>query len=267
MKRLLLATIGLLIVAFGLQYLGCGETDPALAPAGSSIQIIGGTEGGATEDTTYSCDSDWNIPIPCFTSFRTFCLRMCVNDVAAGNFDNLDSGARQIFDDCPFDEAVCADQVCDDGNYWIMTCENRLYGAAARDYIRSKAGRCGYINYLISAVVQSSAEVISTEGTEAVTRPMNDVEVRWVANGGEMYMPADIPGEIEPLGNPFYDQTDDRGLSEIKYRIPIPTRCGDEISYSLAADIGVDASVAEFKMAVEDSTEEDDDDDDSKDSE
>jgi len=263
MKRLLLATLGLLIVAFGLYWLGCGEVDPALAPTGTTVTIIG-NEGETAEENTYGCHSDWNIPDPCFSNFRTLCINMCIINVVDGKFGDFEPDAQQEYLDClqDFSEATCADSFCDNSSHWIETCENRRNKTKARNAIRSKPGRCGYINYLVSAVVQSAAEVIVTEGQEAISKPMNNVEVRWVANGGDMYMPSDIPGQIEPLSNPYYDESDDRGLSEIKYRVPIPTGCGDNITYELWADIGVDIDKVKINMVVDDSTDEDDDDDD-----
>jgi hypothetical protein len=105
--------------------------------------------------------------------------------------------------------------------------------------------------YLIDALVQGPATTTIAEGGQEVTNPLNNIEVRWTAMGGELYLPADIPGEVPPLSNPFYDKTGETGLSEIKWRIALPTACGEGMTYRIGASIGTAAASFQSDITVE----------------
>ncbi|MDP8224697.1 MAG: hypothetical protein P9L99_15160 [Candidatus Lernaella stagnicola] len=251
MKRLLLATVGLLLVSVMIYTFGCGDTDPATAPAGASVFLVGFDE---DPSLSFQCDADWDIPSPCFDIFRQYCISACVIDFVGGNDEIYSNGQRDEFDDCVFDAQTCADSVCDDKFAWITTCElDDTRRSEAKNFIRSAEGKCGFVSYLISAVVQGPASLVIAEGSEEVTDPLNGVEVRWTVAGGELYLPADIPGDVPPLSNPFYDESNDRGISETKYRIAVPNQCGAEVSYSITASIGVAADTSLITLTVADS--------------
>jgi hypothetical protein len=250
MKRLAATIIGVLVASVSIYLYGCGETDPALAPAGSSISFVGYGE-EATISDSWACDQDWNVPDPCFTVFRQYCIDVCAANAQNGQFP--DTQAESLYNNCLSGPEACADLVCDTYDKWIATCEENQYAQAARNFLRAADGRCGFIYYLVPAVVNGSISSSSTTsaGGSSVTNPLDDIEVRWTTMGGALYKPSDDPTKVPPLANPYYDRTNDRGISEVKYQLPIPTRCGQSASYELGASIGVDAATASFDLDVE----------------
>jgi hypothetical protein len=255
MKRLLLATFGVVSLTLVIYLASCGQTNPAFAPVGSSITIVGTTD----QTWDFNCITDWLIPSSCYDPFRTYCVGQCelaVQQAAETESWSSDISSFQgLFDTCMTQYPTagiefCSTVVCDESGKWRTYCEASDNLQRAYDYISSKEGRCGYQNLIISALVTKQQQTAST-GQTAATEPLNDVQVRWIAQGGELYEIGDVPGEVAPLANPHYDSTDERGISEVKYRLPFPNLCGSLIDYILTADIAVaQASVTlEFSVA------------------
>jgi len=118
---------------------------------------------------------------------------------------------------------------CDGQGAWYSYCALASVYQQTIDYLRTKEGRCGYKSFIMNALVSAEAQQIVVEGGSSTADPLNDVEVAWISSGGEMYQLQDIPGQIAPLSNPFYDTTNERGLSQIKYRLPLPNGYGYSI--------------------------------------
>jgi hypothetical protein len=267
MKRLLLAILGMLLLSVTIIAYGCGEVDPAQAPAGSSITLVGFGDGG--ESLEYDCDADWDVPTPCLTTFRDYCIATCERHFISATADTSPSisiyskGQRDAYFNCLADPLTtaqdCAAQVCDGGSVWISTCEDGDISSAARNYIRSDVGQCGYIAYLISAIVQGPGQQVAAEGNTTVTNPLNNVEVRWTVAGGELYLPADVPGDVPALSNPYYDETDERGITEVKYRVPVPYQCGATTTFQIGASVGVATDAANITVTISEGDSSDDD--------
>ncbi len=258
MKKLLLATSTLLALTLVIYLASCGQLDPAWAPAGSTITLVS----AETIEWEYGC-SDGNLSDACHKAFRDYCVAQCAVALQAGSFDEGEGYYKDCLSQSLGDEAFCAEYVCDDYSLWNEYCydfENDLdhYGQAV-DYLSTKSGRCGYANDIVSALVTRGISSDSATGSTAV-EPLNDVEVRWIADGGEMYEVDDVPGDVAPLANPHYSRTDERGVSEIKYRLPFPATCGSTYTYNLTADIGVDMAFFKATFTVEEPPEETDDD-------
>lgn len=252
MKRMLIVTMSLLLVSVVFYVFGCGEIDPALAPAGASVMLVG------LEDdlqVPYECDKDWSLPDPCFNVFREYCIDTCVDDMIGGSYGKYSDAEENAYKDCidDYDEQDCAEAVCDSQyNAWITACKDGGVFEDAQNYIRSERGTCGYISYLVSSVVEGVGAEVIAEGGETVTSPLNGVEVRWTVSAGELYKPSDIPTEVLPLSNPYYDESDERGLSEVKYRIPLPVRCDVTQYYMITSSIGVSQDSANIVLSVTD---------------
>jgi len=252
MKRTLIVTTSLLLVSAVFYIFGCGDVDPAFAPAGASVSIVGFEE---DLEVPMECDQDWSVPDACFDVFREYCIETCTDDMIDGRFGKYSDSEETAYTDCvtDFDEASCADAVCDSQyNAWITACKDANVFEDARNFIRANRGTCGYISYLVSSVVQGEATEVIAEGFEAISSPLNGVEVRWNVSAGELYKPSDIPGEVAPLSNPFYDESDERGLSEVKYRIPLPVRCDVTQVYQITTSIGVSSDAAKITVTVTD---------------
>jgi len=251
MKRLLLATSLVTLLALGIYVASCGEVDPAYAPVGSSISLL--SEGQTWE---YGC-SDFGLPSSCWDAYRNWCIAACSAALINGSMPD-DSDAAELYEDCQGEDEACAEYVCDDYNQWTDYCAIIDVLRDVGTYIQSKEGRCGYKSFIITAIVTGEAKQLIAEGGDEVATPMNGVEVRWITSGGEMYELDDVPGTIPPLSNPFYDETDERGLSDIKLRVPLPNGCGYEVDYVIDASIGVSTATAEFSMSAEEGEFDDD---------
>lgn len=265
MKRLLVVTVGVLLASIGAYIFGCGETDPAMAPAGSTITLVGYD---AEETVTFACDDTWNVPNSCYNSFREACIENCALSIQDGEGSQV---AIDTYQSCVEttgigSEGDCSAYVCDTLSYWLTYCEMPKNKLQAQNTLRAKEGSCGYQYWLVSALVQAatstSTSSASTGGSSSASTgsvPMNDIEVRWVTTGGDLYKPEDVPGAVAPLANPYYDRTDDRGISEVKYRIPNPNVCGAEMTYQLSADVGTAVAGVKFTITAGESTSTDDD--------
>lgn len=249
MKRLLLATSAVFLVTIMIYAASCGEVDPALAPVGASITMVGPD----SITWSYNCVEGYNVPSSCYDAFRDYCVASCALALKKGL---LGGETQQLYDQCVGTEDVCAEYVCDDLGKWMPYCEDGENGDRARNYIWSKEGRCGYRSFIKSAIVYGQEQNIASEGTDAVSNPLNDVEVVWIASDGEMYELDDVPGEIAPLSNPHYDRTNDRGIAEMKYRVPLPNICGSSIDYELTASIGVAYAETKISFSVTEALEE-----------
>ena len=272
MKRYLLATFGVLALVTLVYVASCGETDPVFAPAGSSVILP------EDQEWTFNCMGGINVPGSCYDAYREYCVNGCEQTLQLGNSVNGDVDQR--YEDC-YDActnggqapetcvAQCSEQACDTYDGWVDYCEKDSVYNQVQIYLQSKDGRCGWMSYIVTAFVNGPATTEAGE-TEKVSYPMNEVEVEWVIVGGELYELGDVPGEIPPLPNPFYDRTNDRGLSQVKYRLPLPNTCGESMTYVLSASIGVDNDEVKYRFTAEDldedSTTTDDDDDDDDDS-
>jgi len=236
MKRLILATCSILVLVIVIYAANCGPTDPALAPAGSTVTL------GEDESIDFDCDPDWDIPTSCLGSFRDDCLTSCENGLIQGS-NTIPEDLKTQFESCQGAPAACANEICNNRAGWMEVCAGDI-GLAIRDQIISTPGSCGYADWLVSAYVQSGG------GTMGLGAPLNKVEVEWIAAGGELYLIDDVPGQIQPLANPYYAETDERGISQIKYHTALPNSCGQTLSYVLAADIGVANARETFDYAA-----------------
>lgn len=223
------------VLAVALCLASCGETDPAEAPAGAQIIFVGDNEGQLS--ITYGGVDDYGVTWPCYEIFVDLMIDYCI--------------AAELNENPTMTEAD-AEAYCKAGR-WVVWVED--YGELARDALRT-AGRCGYYEMIITAMVVKGGEAAQSETAQSI-ETLNDIEVRWiVTNGAELYELADIPGEIPPLANPYITRTDDRGLIEVKVRVPLPNLPGSQSDYLISADIGVDASTFEIQMIAEDVSDE-----------
>ena len=267
MRTYALALFALVAIITGTIIVSCGEVDPALAPAGASISIMGSNQ----TEWTYSCHEDSNLPIVCYDTWRNYLIEYCrlvLTEDPDQAVQECLAGGSTLGD--------CTLLVCDTQNYWLTFAENRQVLLEAQTNISITVGACGYLNTIISAFVTKpdvsegaggqSGITEGSEGSGGYIRgiPMNDIEVRFIAEGGELYKLSDIPSDIPPLANPYVTRTDDRGKAEVKYRTPLPTLCDYTQSYILSADIGVSISFYQLDFTVEAGEEEEgaDDDDD-----
>lgn len=224
----------------------CGETDPAQAPAGSGISFV--TESGEGDAVTvtleYSVDDTFGFVSACFEPFRDNMIALCKAEAYFLNHPNADQAE--------------ADTACEQGTVWPNYVDTPLqnnagsaitYGMVAGDF---DIGDCGYYEQILVAIVtRSSGSSASTDVIAGV--PLNGVEVRWVTQGEflELYELADVPGDIPPLANPYLDETDDRGVTELKTRFPIPIAAGVSGDYIVTVDIGVDLASYKFTVTTE----------------
>ncbi len=223
----------------------CGETDPAQAPAGAGIEFV--AETGDGEAVVFTLDYGTHdvcgieIPDSCQEAFETRMQQYCVAPYME-EFTNVTQAQA---------EAACKDRAvwC---NYTLTpigdNSEETLGGLAAI----FDDGECGYYEQILVAIVsRSSGSSTSTDVIAGV--PLNGVEVRWVTQGPliELYELSDVPGEIPPLANPYMDETDDRGITELKVRFPLPIAPGTQIDRIVTVDIGVDAASYKFTVTTE----------------
>jgi len=248
MKKVVWALLALSALTAGILIVSCGETDPALAPAGAVIDIVG--EGQTKWD--YSCN--FKVPYPCLEELETYLIALCI----VRDLPGLGGGADT--------EASCK------GGYWKELLLDDSALVAFRNEIALEVGSCGALNNIITAFVYLPGLAGATTGasgenagTALTGTVLNDVEVRFVAVNGDMYLLSDISGESDPLPNPYLDRTDDRGKAEIKYLTQFPTVCESTYTYILYADIGVSKTsiTVDFSVAAEAEEEEETDDDDS----
>jgi hypothetical protein len=280
MKRLLLAIIGVAIASASVYLYGCGALNPAYAPFGATITLVGYTAGGTITDTI-QCNLTWGVPSTCMPQFTDKCVALCEHDLETQTGQTPSRVLRTQYNHCleqtGATSQTCANLVCgsagnqDDG--WVTECGLPGSLTAAQTYVTNLPD-CGSVFYLIPALVTLNEFTVTQSSTVSSTstaggEPQDNVQVRWVAQGGGMYKPSDVVGAVPPLSNPFYDRTDDRGLSEIKYQVSHPTTCGDTVNYTIGADIGVSAAsltisevVATSTTTVDDDTVSDDDNDD-----
>jgi hypothetical protein len=243
----LAATVAGILILFS-----CGQVDPALAPAGATITLIGPGE----STFTYSCHDASGLPIVCYDTWRDYLIAYCRLD--------LTNNPNQAIEDClaqGYKNDDCTLLVCENQNYWVNYIEDDDVISEAQANITATPGACGYMNSIISAFVLSAGS--STTGTAATggtqgsvsAQPMNDIELRFIAEGGEMYKLSDVPGDVPPLSNPYVTKTDERGKAEVKYRTELPTFCGYQNSFTLSADIGVARTFLTLDFVVEESGE------------
>ncbi|MBZ0273538.1 hypothetical protein K8I61_15980 [bacterium] len=237
MKAHRLSLVIAALAALSMIALACGETDPANAPSHAQITFVGITD-GEVRTITYTGMDDYGIPSSCFDVFQSLMIDYCKN----------------------FSQRADAEAFCEAGG-WVDFVDQSVGGGASATFgdlarnALSTPGRCGYYEMIIAAFVFIPPTAGDQAGgtTTLVGEPMNDVEVRWIADPGmEMYEPQDVPGEIAPLANPFETRTDDRGLAELKIRVPLPVLPDTQSDYLIQADIGVDRAVYEIEMVGED---------------
>ncbi len=220
----------------------CGETNPAQAPAGAGIEFV--TETGDGESVTVTLD---------FSINKTY-------DVLSVCEDAFVSNMIQICEQLRTTEGASAEAIaaCKDETEWSTYFDRTpsggsgaTYGDIAKNF---DAGDCGYYEQILVAIVsRASGSSASTDVIAGV--PLNGVEVRWVSQGAglELYELADVPGDIPPLANPYMDETDDRGVTELKVRFPNPVRTGVSGDLIVTVDIGVDLAAYKFTVTAEES--------------
>jgi len=139
-----------------------------------------------------------------------------------------------------------------------------MYGATVTNSPES-------ISYTVTCakgqVVTFEDEFIITSlvvGEDAV--PMNGTEVRWIPRfpGVSLYLPEDDVNAVDPLETPFSDETDDRGISEIKVLINFAMLCGGTTEGYISTDIGVASSQTTLTYNATEQAGGDDDDDDTE---
>ena len=269
MRNVSLALLALIAFSGGLFVMSCGEVDPALAPAGSVISILGSSQ----TSWQYSCHEDSELPIICYDTWRNYLITYCQQNLAA----DPNSAVQDCIGQPGGTLDTCTLLVCDTQNYWLVFAEDRNVLRQAQANISVTPGACGYLNTIVSAFVTMAEEIgtsgggsagatagSGTSGGEIEGIPLNDIEVRFIAEGGEMYKLSDLPSQVPPLANPYMTATDDRGKADIKYRTPLPTFCDYTRSFILSADIGVSIAYYQLDFTVASSTgglEGDDDDD------
>ncbi|MCB1152031.1 MAG: hypothetical protein H6684_06050 [Deltaproteobacteria bacterium] len=263
MKRLSLLVLAF-AVSVGAFAIGCGETDPAEAPAGAVIELIG--KDGETFTYTFTANDDLDIPQSCFGTFQETLINQCVADETANGLENCQAfvNAGGSLEQCCGD--IWFRLYVDDRNEAGNNIADTQVADRVRNNLLSNPGSCGYYEFITTAIVYLAGSSTTSASSSTNVDPMNDVEVRWVVtSGAELYQLSDDSSSVPPLANPYLTETDDRGLSEVKVRVPLPTKASDSISYFVSADIGISASEFEINMVSEDLTEDttDDDDDDS----
>ncbi|MCC6158032.1 MAG: hypothetical protein IT350_08255 [Deltaproteobacteria bacterium] len=237
----------------------CGETDPAQAPAGAGIEFV--AETGDGEAVVFTLDYGTHeicgieIPDSCQEAFYARMEQYCVEPHMQRYPDKTQAVA----------EAECKDRTvwCDYTLTPISEGSSETLGALAAIF---EEGECGYYEQILVAIVsRSSGSSASTDVVAGV--PLNGVEVRWVTQGPlfELYELSDVPGEIPPLANPYMDETDDRGITELKVRFPLPIAAGSQIDRIVTVDIGVDVASYKFTVTTEEGDTSTGDDDDATD--
>ncbi|MCZ7584110.1 MAG: hypothetical protein M5R36_12655 [Deltaproteobacteria bacterium] len=242
-KTLTVAFVLVILFAFGV-FVACGEVDPANAPAGSTITFVGFDEGGVLALTFAGVD-EYGVTTNCYEVFVGLMVDYCTIGEADGSTDAA--------------TLTAAENLCEAGQ-WVVWEDKTIgggstktYGDLARDALRD-VGACGYYELIVGALVsRGTSEAGGTTTTQSNVDPLNDVEVRWVVSpGAELYELADDPNTILPLANPFLSRTDDRGLCEVKVRVPQPVIPGTQSDYLITADIGVDQAQYQIQMIAED---------------
>lgn len=245
MKNVVWALLIILALAMGILIISCGEVDPALAPAGAIIELVGSSE-NAWE---YSCN--YKVPYPCLEELESYLVAACKVE----DWPNLPEGPER--------DAEC------EGRLWKQGLANDKYLNNFRDEIALEVGSCGSLNNIVTAFAYLPASTGSTTGatgenagTSLTGEVLNDIEVRFIAVNGEMYRLSDISGAVPPLANPYLTRTDDRGKAELKYLTQFPTVCGSTTTYILSADLGVSKTEMSITFTVTAETEEEATDDD-----
>lgn len=107
---------------------------------------------------------------------------------------------------------------------------------------------CGYLSYVVTALVEGKTPV---DDDDTARPPLPGVQVCWTPSAGELYKPSDVPTEVPPQNIPYCEESNDYGLSEVKYRIPLPVRCGVVKVHEITADIGVSSDSATITVTVD----------------
>jgi hypothetical protein len=251
MRTNMLVLLTVVAIVGGLILVSCGESDPALAPAGSIITILTNQE----VNWNYSCQNPSGLPIVCYETWVQYLVAYC--QLRQEDSVTRDDNVQECIDG-GISLEECSNYWCADGNLWIdLTLDTEVLFQARGD-IGSNIGSCGYLNTIVAAFVTLSTSSGSTGDSGGDTvggslsgTPLNDIEVRFIAQGGELYELADVPSQIPPLANPYVTATDDRGKAEVKYRTPLPTVCGSTITYVLSADIGVSQAAMSVNFTVD----------------
>lgn len=247
MRGRILAVIIAMSFASGLVMAACGETDPAQAPLGATINFLSAQGNGTevTETWTFPVNSTYNVPTSCSEAFENQMSALC-NQLAA-------TTAGQAI----LDAAGVAG--CDNPGDWLPLIDVGRGDGTWGEYIASRfqPGDCGYLESIVTALVSRG---VGTGVSTLSGEPLNGVEVRWIATTGlELYELADIPGEIDPLANPYLDETDERGVTELKTRAPLPIATGVTYDVVVWADIGVAKAQYKFTFTAEEGETSDDD--------
>jgi hypothetical protein len=242
MKRLVFAVIGVLIASASIYIYGCGQSDQA--PFDTVVTFTDWTNGATVADV---CDTTWGVPSKCIAGLQNLCIQYCQA--------NLPPNAKPDY--------------CQEKG-WVTTCQDPSTLTSVQTEISVNQGLyCGYEDRLIDALVTFNAFAIGTGSSGSTTgTPSNGMLVRWIAGGGELYQPTDDPSVVPPLTDPYYNKTDDRGISEVKYQVSRPGACGASIAYTISADVGNTSTATTFTYTVQAATVDDDtspDDDDDND--
>lgn len=240
MNKVLWALLALTAILTGSLFISCGETDPALAPAGAQITIL-----NAGYIWSYNCT--YSVPSICFEGMKKYMQRLCVST----RMDAGDSQAEAEYD-------------CVTGGDWVDFADDEKNQEDYAKMILGDEDACGSLNNIITAYVSNEVSTSTTTGSEegatvGSAEAMNDVEVRFIAINGEMYKLSDISGSVPPLANPYITRTDDRGKAEVKYLTHFPTSCGSVVTYILQADVGISQASVTYEFQVEDAETSDDD--------
>lgn len=238
----------------------CGETDPAQAPAGAGIQFVSETGDGEQVTTSWEFGTATICGIEvvdsCRDEFIAKMIELCTQQAYLDDPQHENATPADAEAQCKEETVWC--------NYTLATVPDgtTTYGGVANSF-SEELGECGYYEQILVALVsRASGSSTSTDVIAGV--PLNGVEVRWVTQGRflELYELSDVPGEIPPLANPYMDESDDRGITELKVRFPMPVAPGSTIDRIVTVDIGVDMASYKFTFTTEegDTTSGDDDD-------
>ncbi len=247
----ILAALALLMIGV-MSLWSCGEYDPAEAPSDGIIEIVQAAEGEVITET-WGVSEDLKVPVSCTDVYLASLVDHCVSDPAS-----VTSCTAYAADEDTM-------QACCEANFLELS---DTIKDAYRNRLRP--GDCGHGEVILTAVVYRGGAG-GTSFSEKDT--YNGMEVRWKTiglrsdtcdYGVEMWGVDEIPCISWPtsLAEPYMDETDDRGLSEIKLRWPIPITPGTTVTYGAAADIGYDSASYSIEITVDELTEDTGDDDD-----
>ena len=101
----------------------------------------------------------------------------------------------------------------------------------------------------VTAIVTDGNERTGGTSTQ-IGAPLNNVEIRWYTwpiDNDELWLVDDPIGQVPPLAQPYFTETDDNGTSEIIWRFYRPDECdGNDDTHWLVAAVGT----AEQRLSI-----------------